>query len=142
MGIDLDRLMAVWDAPGDEDAFAQVYADPVILNGVATSPAALAAMAVGLHAAISEQSREILDVFTAADRVAVAFVLRGRHTGTLGSRLGPVPASGAALEASVIDLFTVADGKITEVRAVSDELGLLLATGVLPSTDERQSGSA
>jgi predicted ester cyclase len=131
MSFDLDRLMAVWDAPGDEDAFAQLYADPVRLNGADTPVAALAAMARGLHAGISDQSREIIDSFAAGDRVAVAFVLRGRHTGTLGSRLGPVPASGHALEATVIDLFTVADGKITDVRAVADELGLLLATGAV-----------
>ncbi|MBU2667883.1 ester cyclase [Actinoplanes bogorensis] len=53
-----------------------------------------------------------------------------RHTGSLGSRIGPVPASGNTLEASVIDLFTVAGGRITEVRAVSDELGLLLGAGI------------
>lgn len=129
MSFDLDRLMAVWDTPGDEDAFAQLYADPVRLNGVDTSVATLAAMARGLHSGISGQSREIIDSFAAGDRVAVAFVLRGRHTGTLGSRLGPVPASGRALEATVIDLFTIAGGKITEVRAVSDELGMLLAAG-------------
>ncbi|WP_433303646.1 ester cyclase [Actinoplanes sp. CA-030573] len=137
MSLDLERLMAVWDEPGNAEAFVRLYADPVILNGVATPPAALAAMARGLHAAISEQSREILDVFTAGDRVAVAFVLRGRHTGTLGSRLGPMPASGAVLEASVIDLFTVADGKITEVRAVSDELGLLLGAGLTAAINRR-----
>jgi predicted ester cyclase len=124
--------MAVWDAPGDDDAFAALYADPVRLNGTPSSPAALAAMARGLHAALSDQSREIVDTFAAGDRVAVAFVLRGRHTGPLGSRLGPVAASGRTVEASVIDLFTVSDGKITEVRAVSDELGLLLAAGAVP----------
>src|ERR1700755_1982455 len=94
MSLDLDRLMAVWDAPGDEAAFAQLYADPVRLNGVITPVASLAAMARGLHAGIAGQSREIVDMFTAGDdRVAVAFVLRGRHVGPLASRLGPVAAT-------------------------------------------------
>jgi ketosteroid isomerase-like protein len=131
MTLDLDRLMAVWDAPGDEAAFRELYADPVRLNGSDMPVAALAGMARDLHAAISDQSREILDSFVAGDRVAVAFVLRGRHTGTLASRLGPVAATGRAIEAQVIDLFTVAGGKIAEAKVVSDELGMLLAVGAV-----------
>ena len=41
-------------------------------------------------------------------------------------RLGTVPPTGKPVEMAVIDIFTLADGLITEVRAVSDELGLLL----------------
>lgn len=127
MSLDLDRLMRLWDNPPDGEAgFRALYADPAVLNGQPTPIAALVTMARGLHAALAGQSREILDVIDQGDgRLAVAFVVRGRHVGPLPTRLGPVPATGRTVEMTVVDLFTVVDGRITEVRAVSDELGLL-----------------
>jgi ketosteroid isomerase-like protein len=133
MVIDLDRLMAVWDAPvgaTTEDEFRALYADPFRLNGVTSTVADLVRLAGGLHAAVADQRREILDVVEQGPgKLAVAFVVRGRHAGTLPTRLGPVPATGRPIEMTVIDIFTVADGLITEVRAVSDELGLLAGLG-------------
>jgi predicted ester cyclase len=130
MTLDLDRLMCLWDTPPGpttEADFAALYRDPFRLNGAETTPAALAAMSRALHAAIMGQSREILEVVApAADKLAVAFVVRGRQTGVLATRLGPVPPAGRTVEMHVIDIFTVHHGLITEVRAVSDELGLLL----------------
>jgi predicted ester cyclase len=138
MALDIDRLLAAWDAPvgaATEGEFRALYADPFVLNGVQTSVTALVRMAAGLHEAVTGQSREILDVVTQGDRVAVAFVVRGRHSGPLPTRLGPVPPTGRAVEMAVIDLFTLHGGLITEVRAVSDELGLLTtlnAVGLRP----------
>ncbi|WP_250006735.1 ester cyclase [Actinoplanes sp. M2I2] len=133
MTLDLERLMSLWDVPPGPDAeaeFAGLYADPFVLNGASTPVSALVAMSRGLHAAVAGQRREILDVLTAGpDRVAVAFVVRGRHVGPLPSRLGTVPPTGRDVEMSVIDLFTLSGGRITEVRAVSDELGMLIGLG-------------
>ena len=133
--MDLERLMAVWDTPPDVDteaAFRALYADPFLLNGATVPVAQLVAMSRGMHAAVTEQRREILDVVTAGpDRVAVAFVVHGRHTGSLPTRLGPVAATGGVIAMPVIDVFTLADGLITEVRAVSDELGMLIGLGVV-----------
>ncbi len=127
MTLDLDHLMRLWDVPPSGDAhFRELYAEPVLLNGRAVSGAELAAVATGLHAAITDQSREILDVVDAGGgRLAVAFVLRGRHVGPLPTRIGTVSATGRSVEMTAIDIFTVVDGLITEVRAVSDELGML-----------------
>jgi ketosteroid isomerase-like protein len=55
--------------------------------------------------------------------------VRGRHVGPLPSRLGTVAPTGRDVEMSVIDLFTLDGGLITEVRAVSDELGMLIGLG-------------
>jgi predicted ester cyclase len=127
MSLDLECLMAAWDSPPGAAAFADLYADPFLLNGTTTSVAALVSLAQGLRAAIADQRREILDVVSAGpDKVVVAFVVRGRHVGSLPSRLGTVAPTGRAVEMPVIDIFTLADGLITEVRAVSDELGLLI----------------
>jgi predicted ester cyclase len=127
MTLDLDRLMRLWDVPPDGDGhFGAMYADPFLLNGRPVAAAALTGVAAGLHAALADQRREILDVVDAGGgRIAVAFVLHGRHVGPLPTRIGTVPPTGRTVEATVIDLFTVVDGLITEVRAVSDELGML-----------------
>jgi predicted ester cyclase len=133
MTLDLQRLMAVWDDPPGPDApaaFARLYADPFVLNGATTPVSALVALSRAMHAAIAGQRREILDVMDGGpDRVAVAFVVRGRHVGPLPSRLGTVAPTGRDVEMSVIDLFTLDGGLITEVRAVSDELGMLIGLG-------------
>jgi hypothetical protein len=65
MTLDLDRLMRLWDTPPGPEAeadFAGLYRDPFVLNGTTSSPAALAAMSRALHAALTGQSREILEV--------------------------------------------------------------------------------
>jgi predicted ester cyclase len=138
MAFDVDLLMRLWDSPpaqsGAEDDFRQAYADPVVINGASVSVADLVTMARGLHAAVTEQRREILTICTGSDTVAVAFVVRGRHTGALPTRIGAVPPTGADVEMSVIDIFTLVDGLITEVRAVSDELGLLSRLGAVTLT--------
>jgi ketosteroid isomerase-like protein len=130
MTLDLDRLMRLWDTPpgpAAEADFAALYRDPFVLNGTASTPAAMATMARALHTALTGQSREILETVVAGpDRLAVAFVVRGHHAGPLPTRLGAVAPSGRPVAMHVIDIFTVQDGLITEVRAVSDELGLLI----------------
>jgi predicted ester cyclase len=131
MDFDVDRLLRLWNEPADEADFAQAYADPVVLNGVPTSCAQLAAMARGLHAAVSEQEREIVDVSEGPGKVTVAFVVRGRHIGPLPTRLGVVPPTGQPVQMTVIDIFTLVDGLIAEVRAVSDEFGMLIRLGAV-----------
>lgn len=74
MAFDVDRLMRLWDGPGEEQDFRTAYADPVRLHG------------------------------------------------------RPVPVT------AVIDIFTIVDGLITEVHAVSDELGLLTAIDAVTLT--------
>jgi predicted ester cyclase len=135
MALDLDRLLTVWDSPPGPDtaaAFGALYADPFLLNGAVTPVAALVSLSERMHSAIADQRREILDVVIAdPDRVAVAFVVRGRHVGPLRMRLGTVAPTGKPVEMAVIDIFTLTDGLITKVRAVSDELGMLLGLGAV-----------
>src|SRR3954447_16697119 len=112
MVLNIDRLLSVWNAPvdeGTEAGFRGLYADPFLLNGVRTSITDLVRMADGMHAAVTGQSREILDVVTQPpDKGAVACVVRGRHAGTLPTRVGRVPATERPVEMTVIDVFTVA----------------------------------
>lgn len=55
----------------------------------------------------------------------IAFYMRGRHVGPLPTPLGTVAPTGRAVEIRTIDVLTIADGVITAVWVVSDELGTL-----------------
>jgi ketosteroid isomerase-like protein len=132
MAFDVERLLRLWtELPADdvaaEAAFRQLYADPVSVNGAPVSVRVLVARARALGAVFDGLQRELLDVVDDGGKVAVAFRLRGRHVGTLGTAAGPVPATGRPLEIRVIDVLTLTDGRISSIWMVADELGALLA---------------
>jgi predicted ester cyclase len=60
------------------------------------------------------------------DRVVARLTMSGTHTGTHVRMPEP---TGRSFENEAIFLFTLADGKITEIRGVSDRLGLFLQLG-------------
>ena len=108
MGFDIDQLIRLWNdpRPAGEAAFRAVYADPVTVNGTKVTIPELATMARDLHATMRDQSRTVLDQVTHGDRVTVVFTLRGTR-------------AGQPVDLLVIDLLTIADGRITDVWAVS-----------------------
>jgi ketosteroid isomerase-like protein len=132
MAFDVERLLGLWaDLPADDQAavvaFRELYADPVLVNGARVDVVDLVARARGLGAAFDELEREVLSVVDDGEKTAVAFRLRGRHVGPLGTAAGTVPATGRLLELRVIDVLTVRDGRISEIWMVADELGALVA---------------
>jgi steroid delta-isomerase-like uncharacterized protein len=62
------------------------------------------------------------------DAVATRWSARGTHSGPL---LG-IPATGKVVTMSGINIFRIANGKITEDRTAEDTLGLLQQLGVIP----------
>ena len=52
-------------------------------------------------------------------------MLRGRQVGPLVTSAGQLAATGRVVTLRVIDILTVADGLITDVVMVADELGAL-----------------
>jgi ketosteroid isomerase-like protein len=111
VGFDIDQLMQLWDGPvpdGDaaEEAFAAVYADPVTVNGQPIAVSELVAVARDMHATFHDQRRTVLERVDEGDRVTVVFTVSGVRDGRL-------------VEMLVIDLLTIADGRITAVWAVS-----------------------
>lgn len=69
------------------------------------------------------------EVLETSDGVAVRFTLRGTNT---GSFMG-IPATNRAITVSAIALMTVVDGRVTYLRAMFDQLGLMRQIGVVPS---------
>jgi predicted ester cyclase len=132
MAFDVERLLRLWtDLPADDGAaaaaFREVYADPVVINGAPMDVAGLVARARALGAAFDGMEREVLDVVDDGAKTAVAFRLRGRHVGPLGTAAGPVPATGRLMDLRVIDVLTITDGRISSIWMVADELGALVA---------------
>jgi SnoaL-like polyketide cyclase len=132
MAFDVERLFRLWtDVPRDDEAaaaaFREVYTDPVVINGATVDVAGLVVRARAIGAAFDRLERDLLDVVDDGAKTAVAFRLRGRHVGPLGTAAGPVPATGQLLELRVIDVLTITDGRISSIWMAADELGALVA---------------
>jgi len=132
----LDRLMSVWTEPlaGDDDAihrFGTLYADPVRINERPTPLADLVGRARMLQTALTDVRYRILQRVDSSDRLAVAFVLSGRHVGPLETPAGSVAPTGRTIEIPTIDVLEFNDGFIDTVWVVSDQLGVLLQTGAI-----------
>jgi predicted ester cyclase len=134
----VERLLDLWSQPLSDRPyadFAQLYADPVTVNGAELRITDLVGRARTLQGAFDDLSRRVLDVVETPDRLVVAFELSGRHTGTWPSALGDVPASGRRMTVRTIDVLTIADGRITAIWVVSDDLSLLTQLGAIPVAD-------
>jgi hypothetical protein len=126
----MERLRALWTQPVDgrddaEAAFGEVYADPVVVNGTEMTLAELVDRAKSLQRAFDRLGMDILDTVETPDRMVIAFVMRGRHVGPYASPLGTVAPTHRDIEVRTIDVLTVADGVITAIWVVADDLGLL-----------------
>lgn len=69
---------------------------------------------------------EVEEVVTEGDKVVARLRMTGTHSGT-HPRM-PVP-TGRSFEVEAIFLMTLRDGKIGEIRAVSDRLGMFFQLG-------------
>ncbi len=61
--------------------------------------------------------------------IAVRFTANGTHTGTF---LG-IPATHRPISASAFVFLTIVDGKVTLLRAMFDQMGLMRQLGVVPT---------
>jgi len=127
-------LMDLWREPVPEGdagiaAFGTCYAAELTVNGAPFTLAALVERARMLQTAYSDIRPEVLEVVAAPGRVVVAFVMHVRHTGPLTTPLGVLPATGREGAARTIDILAVADGRVTDITVVADELGLLAQLG-------------
>jgi len=129
-----ERLLDLWAAPipARDDAlaaFADLYADPVSINGTEVSLGALVDHAAQTHAALERTAVTVLDVLESPGKLVVAFEMTARHIGTWHSAFGDVAATGRTVTVRTIDVLTVVDGLITAIWVVSDEVALLTQLG-------------
>jgi predicted ester cyclase len=134
--MDIETLLALWDLPPDtrpdpEADFAAVYTDPVQVNGTTLTVAEMVQRARELHAAFTGHEREVLEVVEAPGKLAVAFRLTADHTGPWETAVGVLDPTGRRISATVIDVLTLTDGRISAITMVADELGRLRQAGAL-----------
>ena len=133
----IDRALPLWagPVPTDDDlavaAFAEVYANPVMVNGEPTSLLSLVQRARMLQGAFGELHHELMSDLDTGDRCAFAFRLSGRHVGPLVTPLGEIAPTGRQLTVTGMDIFVLRDDRVAEIWALADMLGLLLAAGAL-----------
>ncbi len=77
-------------------------------------------------AAFGEGAMEPQELISEGPKVVARLAVRGRHTGAHPRMPEP---TGRTFSVEQIWIFTVRDGKIAEIRAVSDRLGMFLQLG-------------
>ena len=136
MSLDFDDLIALWSRPVPEGqagsaAFGKFYADPVTINGVSTSLAALVDRARATQRALADLQATLLARSDTPTHTTIVFRMRGRHVGPMATPVGEIPATGKIVERQIIDLLALRDGLITDVWMVGDDLGALAQIGAV-----------
>jgi hypothetical protein len=122
-----DELFEAWRVPPVAEAFARLYADPVLINDTPMTVADLVARASALHEAFTEHAIEVVDRVEAPGKLTVAFRHRARHTGVWRTPLGDLPPTGRVVTGLGIDVLTVdSDGRIGAIWVLADELQRIL----------------
>jgi predicted ester cyclase len=87
---------------------------------------------VNLRKAISDIHYELLENVASNEKVVSIVSVRGKHT---GSFFGFIPPSGNKISYKAVHIFTIGDdGKITEHKAIRDDLALMYQLGVVRGT--------
>ncbi|WP_034623216.1 ester cyclase [Cellulomonas sp. URHE0023] len=125
MSFDPQALLDLWSRPCSDvaraaDAFRELYADPVLINGALLTVVDLVHAAEALQHSLDDVHREVLEVCDAGSKVAVAFRLQGRHVGPLATPAGVLPPTGEPVSIRVIDVLTLVDGLISEITMVAE----------------------
>jgi predicted ester cyclase len=74
----------------------------------------------------------VLQVVDDTESVAVAFVMRGRHTGPYETPYGTIQPTGSEVQIRTIDVLTITDGRISAIWVNADDLGALRQLGWQP----------
>lgn len=72
--------------------------------------------------AMPDSRMEVTAIVESGDRVVVEGIYTGTHTGPLATPQGEVPPTGRKLALPLCDVFEVAAGRITRIRAYYDQM--------------------
>jgi predicted ester cyclase len=105
---------------------AEVIDHNKIIHGEADEPGAAFDGFAQQLAAFPDIAMAAQELITEGDQVVVRFVASGTHTGSHPRMPQP---TGRRFEVEQIWIFTLDRGQVTEIRAVSDRLGLFAQLG-------------
>lgn len=80
------------------------------------------------YSAFPDIRHVIEDTVAERDKVTVRFTLHGTH----GGYFMGLPATGRMIAVPAIAILRVAEGKVTELRAVFDQMGMMRQLGAAP----------
>lgn len=83
----------------------------------------------GLFEGFPSLDLEIVGIVAEGDEV----IVRGRLRGTQDGPFLGVPATGNAVDVPDVTMFTLADGRVTEMRYFTDLLAVMSAIGAIPN---------
>jgi steroid delta-isomerase-like uncharacterized protein len=116
-------------AGGELDAADAILAPDFILHSdVPPGQEGVKTYASTLRSAFPDLTLTADRVAADGDRVAIMWTLRGTHEGEL---LG-APATGNSISTQGIDIYRIANGQISAIWTVADDLGLLFQLGAFP----------
>lgn len=87
---------------------------------------------INIRKAFSGLRYDLVESVVSSDKVVSIVSVRGKHT---GSFFGFIPPSGNKISYRAVHVFTIGDdGKITEHKAIRDDLALMYQLGVIKAT--------
>jgi predicted ester cyclase len=123
---------------GDEELAEQIIApdfinheaedDPEDVERQLHGPAGFLATSRWLRDAFSNLHFELQETLAEGRTVMAAAIMTGQHTGSFNG----IAPTGRPITHKQVHIFTIADGQITNHRAVRDDLGLLFQLGWRP----------
>lgn len=84
---------------------------------------------VMFYQAFPDLFHTIEETVAEGDKVTVHFTLRGTHDGAFGE----IPPTGNQVTVSAIAILRLVEGKVAQLQAVFDQMGLMRQLGVLPA---------
>jgi predicted ester cyclase len=89
---------------------------------------------VNIRKAFSDLHYELLDSVASNEKVISIVSVKGKHT---GSFFRFIPPTGNKISYQAVHIFTIDDGKITEHKAIRDDLALMYQLGVVNASTEQ-----
>jgi len=129
-----ERYMAIarrWFTEGWTGNLAMaddIFSEDVRNNGVRVGVAGPVGRIRDRLTAFPDLTTDIQDMFVSGDKLAVALIWRGTHTGSYGG----VPATGKPVEVRDMAIWHFRDGKVTEILTLQDQFAMLKQIGYLP----------
>lgn len=129
----VEFMNAVWNR-GDVDAVDRYLADEYTIHsdpgdpwdGAVLTRAAFKGRLVTSRAPFPDLRFDLAEVIADGDRVAIAWSMRGTHTGPLGA----LPPTGRPIDVQGMTVYYFRDGRITGHRQVVDRLSVARQLGL------------
>jgi steroid delta-isomerase-like uncharacterized protein len=118
-----------WSRASELYAPDLVMADP---SGTTQGIDPFMAHAKGFVTALPDSRMEVTSIVESGNRVVVEGMYSGTHTGPLATAQGEASPTGRKLALPLCEVFEIAAGRITQIRAYYDQMTFAAQLGLLP----------